>query len=83
MSEDTVITCVNCGFDIDCRVYDEPNFCPNCGVSTKNYCPNCIKDIKELDEYSELIPTDKFCFICGSKTIYHDYLIDNNEKSSD
>lgn len=73
-SKTNILTCKKCNHKIDCNEYPEPSFCPNCGFPTNNYCSNCYPNGAE-DEMEYLNNDDKFCYICGSKTLYYDVLM--------
>lgn len=71
--------CIKCGFDFS--NYMEPNFCPKCGTSVYNYCPKCNpQGIKDYEDITQVLPSnDPFCYICGSKTIFYNFLIDKSD----
>lgn len=79
-NQNNYITCVKCGFKIDETIYPEANYCPRCGLTTQNYCPKCSKD-KNIDSIDELSRDDGYCYVCGSKTVYHEYLVTDTTDS--
>lgn len=72
------VTCKKCKFVIDTKVYPYPNYCPKCGNEVEfyevNYCPNCCPN-GPTNPYDELDDDDKYCTICGGKTVLYDYIV--------
>lgn len=71
-----LITCIKCKYVIDCNSYPEPSFCPRCGMNIINYCPECNSNGTKSSDVLELSSDDAYCYICGAKTIFHDYIIE-------
>ena len=76
------VTCENCNFIIDTKIYPNPNYCPKCGNEVEyyetNYCPNCNPEgPKSVDE--ELEDDDKYCPTCGGKTVLYDYIVSHEK----
>lgn len=71
------VTCNKCNFIIDVEIYPQPNFCPKCGNSVEyyetNYCPKCCPKGPTCED-EELVIDDKFCYVCGNKSVLYDYI---------
>lgn len=73
------ITCKNCEYVIDTKIYSAPQYCPKCGNKVEyykvNFCPHCCPDGPEsgLDEMAN---DDKYCHVCGNKTVLYDYIVE-------
>lgn len=75
------ITCPSCGHITSTDINFQPSFCSKCGTnidneykSETNYCPICSPNGPN-SVYEELDDDDKFCPMCGKKTILYEKIV--------
>lgn len=78
------IVCPTCGNKIETGINFQPSYCSKCGTnidneykSEYNYCPKCCPD-GPTNAYENLDLDDKYCPMCGEKTILYDEIIFQN-----
>lgn len=79
--EEESIVCPNCKHITYANYQFRPSFCSKCGTNIEskynphnNYCPKCAPN-GPSNPYEDLELDEKFCPICGGKTILYDYIV--------